>query len=86
MYIKLEKISVPGKVFITRNNVRQKAQPNMVITEQELASLEVLNGEVVYSVDELTLHTIKAKEPEPKPIPFSEEPVVTKVVKSTKTK
>ncbi len=77
MYIKLEKISVPGKVFINRNGVKQKAQPNMVITEQELASLEVLEGEVLYSIDELTLHTVKAPEP---------EPVVTKVVRSSKTK
>ena len=78
MYIKLEKISVPGKVFITRNGIKQKAQNNMVITEQELASLEVLEGEVLYSVDELELHTVKAPEP---------EPIVTKVVKSsTKTK
>lgn len=81
MYIKLERISEPGKAFIIRNNIKQVAQNNMVITEQELATLEVQAGTVLYSIDESKLVTVEAP-----PAPVA--PVVTsttKVVKTSKT-
>lgn len=82
MYIKLERISEPGKAFIVRNNIKQAAQNNMVITEQELATLEVQAGTVLYSVNESELITVEAP---PAPV----VPVVTsttKVVRTSKTK
>lgn len=82
MYIKLERISEPGKAFIVRNNIKQAAQNNMVITEQELATLEVQAGTVLYSINESELITVEAP-----PAPVA--PVVTsttKVVRASKTK
>jgi len=82
MYIKLERISELGKAFIIRNNIKQAAQNNMVITEQELATLEVQAGTVLYSVNESELITVEAP-----PAPVT--PVVTsttKVVRTSKTK
>jgi hypothetical protein len=82
MYIKLERISEPGKVFIIRNGIRQTAQNNMVISEQELATVEVLAGTLLYSIDETKLITVEAP-----PAPVT--PAVTsttKVVRASKTK
>ena len=82
MYIKLERISELGKAFFIRNNIKQAAQNNMVITEQELATLEVQAGTVLYSVNESELITVEAP-----PAPVT--PVVTsttKVVRTSKTK
>ena len=82
MYIKLERISSPGKAFIVRNNIRQIAQNNMVITQAELESLEVLEGTVLYSVDETELITVEAKiQPVVPAVPST-----TKVIKSCRTK
>jgi hypothetical protein len=58
----LERVSVPGKAFITRYGIKHKVQHAMNVTEEELASLEVLEGEVLYSIDQDTLHTVKAPE------------------------
>lgn len=82
MYIKLERISNPGKAFITRNAIRQTARNNMVITEQELASLEVLEGTVLYSIDESKLVTVEAPPVVVAPAVIS----TTKVLKTSKTK
>ena len=82
MYIKLERISDQGQVFFTRNGVRQTARNNMVISEAELATLEVLVGTVLYSVDETELVTVEAPPAPPAPV----LPAVTKVVRNTKTK
>lgn len=83
MYIKLERISEPGKVFITRNGIRQTAQNNMVISEQELATLEVLAGTLLYSIDETKLITLEA--PPPAPV-VSGVTSTTKIARSNKTK
>jgi hypothetical protein len=82
MYIKLERISEPGKVFITRNGTRQTAKNNMVISEQELATIEVLAGTLLYSIDESKLVTVEAPPAPPAPVVAS----TTKVIRASKTK
>jgi len=82
MYIKLERISNPGQVFFTRNGIKQAAQNNMVITEAELATVEVLAGTVLYSINEQELFTLEAPPAPPAPV----LPAITKVVRTSKTK
>jgi len=57
-YIILEKVSVPGEAFITRDGNRTAVQHAMGVTEEEFATLEVLQGEVLYSVNQETLHIV----------------------------
>jgi hypothetical protein len=54
----LETVSIPGGAFITRDGNRTAVQHAMGVTEEEFATLEVLEGEVLYSVNQETLHTI----------------------------
>ena len=53
----LETVSVPNGAFITRDGNRTAVQHAMGVTEEEFATLEVLEGEVLYSVNQETLHT-----------------------------
>ena len=54
----LETVSVPGEAFITRDGNRTAVQHAMGVTEEEFATLEVLQGEVLYSVNQETLHIV----------------------------
>ena len=56
----LETVSVPGGAFITREGNRTAVHHAMNVTEEEFATLEVLEGEVLYSVNQETLHTVTA--------------------------
>jgi len=62
----------PGVVaYVIRNGYRTKTWLGMVLTKEEFDSLEVVEGTMLYSIDEKTLHTITA----PKPEPVVEKPV-----------
>ena len=68
---KIEKLSNGALAFITRNGNKMAVFPQMVLNDEELATLTVERGEVSYSIRELTLHTVKAPEPikeEPAPV------------------
>jgi hypothetical protein len=74
----LERVSVPGKAFITRNGLKQKVHHAMNVSEEEFASLEVVEGEVLYSIDQ-ELHTVKAPE-------VVKEPIIVKIPDTGRTK
>jgi len=74
---KIEKLSNGALAFLTRNGTKMAVFPQMVVTDEELATLTVERGEVSYSIRELTLHTVKAPEPikeEPAPVAAAPAP------------
>lgn len=72
--VKIEQIK-DAKVFITRDGVRTQVFLHQLITRQELETLEVEGGSVVYSIDEQELVTKEAAKvrpvepPAPAPVP-----------------
>lgn len=62
--VKIEQIK-DAKVFVTRDGVRRQVFLHQLITKQELETLEVEGGSVVYSIDEQELVTKEA----PKVVP-----------------
>jgi preprotein translocase subunit SecD len=71
----LETVSVPNKAFITRDGNRTAVQHAMGVTEEEFATLEVLEGEVLYSVNQETLHIITSAGVTTDVTPAAAEPV-----------
>jgi hypothetical protein len=55
--IKIER-STAANATIVRNDVRQPVTLNMIITEEELASLTADSGSIIYSVDEREVKTV----------------------------
>jgi hypothetical protein len=68
--IKIER-STAVNATIVRNDKRQPVTLNMIITEEELASLTADSGSILYSVDEMEVKTIDfqpIKQPAPAPV------------------
>ena len=55
----------PGVVaYVIRNGYRTKTWLGMVLTKEEFDTLEVVEGTMLYSIDEQSVHTITASKPE----------------------
>jgi hypothetical protein len=66
--IKIEAFSAGASAYITRDGTRMQVFKNMLITAEDVATLEVENGSVTYTVDEteiVTKQSAPAKVPEP---------------------
>jgi hypothetical protein len=75
--IKIER-STAVNATIVRNDVRQPVTLNMIITEDELASLTADSGSIIYSVDEREVKTVDFQ-----PIkPIAPAPVINSVAES----
>jgi len=71
--IKIEYLKNNAKATYTRDGVKRPIFLHQLITHQDLSTLEVTQGTVVYSVDELEIKEQSAPEPV-KPV-VAEEPV-----------
>lgn len=65
--IKIEQLKDNAKAVYTSNGVKKPVFLHQLITHQDLATLEVLQGTVVYSVDELEIKEQSAVATEPVP-------------------
>jgi hypothetical protein len=88
MMIKIEQLNGGAKATIVRNGAKQAVYVTMIITPEELKTLEVIGGSLLYTVDETEIIEVKgivAKAPEPKavakPVVESTEPEAPAVVK-----
>lgn len=69
--VKIEKIAAGASASIQRNGVRIPVIEKQLISYDELTSLEVSGGDVVYSVDEQEVFT-KSPNPTPTVPPITE--------------
>ena len=78
--IKIEKLSKDARVLVTRNDKTSQVFVGQLISFDDWQSVEVLAGEVTYSIDELEVRTIVAaiKDAEIKTVELASE--TTKVV------
>ena len=77
--IKIER-STAVKPTVLRNGVRQPVTLNMVVTAEELNSIEAISGSITYSIDELEVKVVEfqpAKQPVIESIP--EAPLVAAI-------
>jgi len=66
--IKIER-STATNATILRNGARQPVTLNMIVTAQELDSLEADSGSIIYSVDELEVKTVDFQPKQSTPAP-----------------
>jgi len=71
--VKIETIKSGASASIIRNGQRQQVFEKQLISYDELNTLEVTGGDVIYSIDETEVHT---KSPKPAPVvsPSAAEP------------
>lgn len=58
--IKIEKLSADCKATVVRADVAQPVFLHQMLTQDEFNTLLLTQGELVYSVDEMIVNTIKA--------------------------
>lgn len=87
--IKIEQLKLGTEATVEKAGKAMQVYPGMVVTPQELKTLKVTAGYVVYTIDEQEIVRVEA-EPKPEPVVVKQEtPVVSdvkKVVASTKLK
>ena len=90
--VKIEKLSGDASAWFTRDGARQRARLHQLLSQAELATMEIESGVVVYSIDEQEVVTRSAtttKSPEPaattQPV-AAPAPVQPPVAASTETK
>jgi len=67
--IKFERLSNGAKATIIRNEVTQPVYIGMAVSREELATLNVVSGTVLYTIDEKEIVEVSAKAaPAPKPV------------------
>jgi hypothetical protein len=67
--IKFERLSKGAKATIIRNEVAQPVYIGMTVSREELNTLNVISGTVLYTIDEKEIVEVSAKaEPAPKPM------------------
>jgi hypothetical protein len=67
--IKFERLSKDAKATIVRNEKKQPVYTGMTVSREELSTLTVITGTVLYTVDEKDIVEVSAKaEPAPKPV------------------
>jgi hypothetical protein len=81
--IKIER-STAVNATILRNDVRQPVTLNMIVTAEELASLEADGGSILYSVDETEVKTVDFQPKQPTPAPVI-EPIAVAVADTVVT-
>lgn len=79
--IKIERVKAAQPTML-RNGARQVVVQNMVVTAEELKSIEAESGTIVYSVDESQVNTLDFDKADATNIPESTE-VATVVPEST---
>ena len=81
--IKIER-STAVNATILRNDVRQPVTLNMIVTAEELASLEADGGSILYSVDETEVKTVDFQPKQSAPAPVI-EPIAVAVADTVVT-
>ena len=75
--IKFERLSNGAKATIIRNEVTQPVYIGMAVSREELATLNVVSGTVLYTIDEKEIVEVSAKAaPAPKPVQVEKPEVV----------
>jgi hypothetical protein len=77
--IKFERLSNGAKATIIRNEVTQPVYIGMAVSREELATLNVISGTVLYTIDEKEIVEVSAKDapaPAPKPVQVEKPEVV----------
>lgn len=59
--IKIEKLKDGAQATISRNGVKQTVFPAMIISQEELANMDITVGTVEYSINEELLQEVSAK-------------------------
>jgi len=82
--IKIER-STATNPTIVRNGVRQPVTLQMVVTAEELDSLQADSGEILYTVDEMEVKTVVFAPSKPTPAPAAITAPTTQPVVAAKT-
>lgn len=72
--IKFERLSKDAKATVVRNGVTQPVYLGMCVSAQELETLVVISGKVLYTVDEEQVIEVEA-DPKSQQVPEVQEPV-----------
>lgn len=83
--VKIEQLKNGAKATVMRDGRKVPIFLHQLITRQELESMEVSTGTVVYSVDELEILEKSAPAPAPAPAPRMSAKEIAKAAKQQQT-